>query len=44
VEPPEADDTPDMADTEFLSPTALPPSALRPPVDAEATSELWMAA
>jgi hypothetical protein len=48
VEPPEAEDTPDMADTEFRSP---PPGALagfsvvgleRPA--AEATREFWIAA
>ena len=48
VEPPEAEDTPDMADTEFRSEAAATTSGLaaaallRP--EAEATSEFWMAA
>ncbi len=48
VEPPEAEDTPDMADTEFRSEATATTSGfaaaalLRP--EAEATSEFWMAA
>ena len=46
VEPPEAEDTPDMADTEFRSEATATTSGLaallRP--EAEATREFWMAA